>query len=74
MRSRSKRICGYFRVIPEFEIEYKPDFRQAIADSWPGSISEEANKDWGWKFNMTIQELVAKMFSDIKKIEEAKKK
>ena len=55
-------------------MEYKPDFRQAIADSWPGSISEEANKDWGWSFNMTIGELCAKMFSDIKKIEDSKKK
>ncbi len=61
------------KVIPDFQIDYKPDFRQAIADSWPGSISEEANKDWGWNFKMNIQELVAKMFSDIKKYEEAKK-
>jgi len=36
--------------IPEFECEYKPDFRQAIADSWPKSIDDSAaREEWGWK-------------------------
>ncbi|WP_434978485.1 NAD-dependent epimerase/dehydratase family protein [Daejeonia sp. YH14] len=42
--------------IPEFEMDYKPDFRQAIADSWPASIDDSvAKKDWGlhYKFGMT---------------------
>jgi nucleoside-diphosphate-sugar epimerase len=34
---------------PSFEIEYQPDFRQAIADSWPDSIDDSfARKEWGW--------------------------
>ncbi|NHK29844.1 MAG: NAD-dependent epimerase/dehydratase family protein [Asgard group archaeon] len=35
--------------IPEFTIDYKPDFRQEIADSWPKSLDDSlARKEWGW--------------------------
>jgi nucleoside-diphosphate-sugar epimerase len=38
------------KYIPGFEIEYKPDFRQAIADSWPNSVDDTAaREEWGWK-------------------------
>jgi len=36
--------------IPGFKCEFKPDFRQAIADTWPKSIDDSAaQKEWGWK-------------------------
>jgi nucleoside-diphosphate-sugar epimerase len=38
------------KYIPQFRCEYKPDFRQKIADSWPMSIDDSvARREWGWK-------------------------
>ncbi|MCX6231822.1 MAG: NAD-dependent epimerase/dehydratase family protein [Bacteroidetes bacterium] len=38
------------KYIPGFEITYKTDFRQAIADSWPNSIDDScAREEWGWQ-------------------------
>lgn len=38
------------KQLPEFTIRYQPDFRQEIADSWPGSIDDSpARSDWHWK-------------------------
>ena len=38
------------KYIPNFKCDYKPDYRQKIADSWPMSIDDNvARKEWGWK-------------------------
>lgn len=38
------------KFMPNFEISYEPDFRQAIADSWPNSIDDSAARaEWGWQ-------------------------
>lgn len=53
--------------LPAFEIDYAPDFRQAIADSWPNSINDShAQKDWGWKAKFDTKALVKVMLENVK--------
>jgi len=53
--------------IPEFEIVYKPDYRQAIADSWPQSIDDTvARDDWNWKHEYDLEKLTADMLKNLK--------
>jgi len=53
--------------IPEFKIEYKPDYRQAIADSWPQSIDDTvARSDWGWKPEYDLKKMTADMMENLK--------
>ncbi|WP_339655915.1 NAD-dependent epimerase/dehydratase family protein [uncultured Maribacter sp.] len=54
-------------VIPEFKIDYEPDFRQAIADSWPSSIDDSnAQKDWKWKAEFDLQKTTETMLENLK--------
>ena len=46
------------QIIPEFHITYQPDFRQAIADSWPASIDDSvAREDWGWQEQYNLDKI-----------------
>lgn len=52
--------------IPDFTISYNPDFRQAIANSWPQSIlEEEAKKDWNWSAKYNLSSLVTNMLENL---------
>jgi nucleoside-diphosphate-sugar epimerase len=54
------------KQLPSFEITYEPDFRQAIADSWPQSIDDScARKDWGWKENYDLTKMVQIMLENV---------
>ena len=54
------------KAVPGFEIAYKPDSRQAIADTWPKSLDDSrATSDWGWKARVGIEEMVASMLDNI---------
>jgi len=54
------------KFIPEFEISYKPDYRQKIADSWPQSIDDsKARSDWGWKPEYDLQKMTRDMLENL---------
>jgi len=53
--------------IPEFEIQYSPDYRQQIADGWPESIDDtEARTDWGWKHRFDLDTMSDVMINALK--------
>jgi nucleoside-diphosphate-sugar epimerase len=53
--------------IPEFTCEYKPDKRQAIADSWPQTIDDTAaRKEWGWKPSYDLPKMTADMIAKLR--------
>jgi nucleoside-diphosphate-sugar epimerase len=55
--------------IPDFTISYKPDFRQAIAESWPQSIDDShAKEDWGWQEKYDLPKLATNMLDNLKKL------
>lgn len=51
---------------PDFKIHYAPDFRQAIADSWPQSIDDQqARQDWNWHPQFDLARMTADMLSHL---------
>jgi len=55
------------KYIPEFECDYEPDFRQAIADSWPKTIDDSAaREEWGWKPDYDLSRMAKEMLDEIK--------
>jgi nucleoside-diphosphate-sugar epimerase len=52
--------------IPEFTISYNPDFRQAIADSWPKSIDDSAaRQQWGWQHKFGLKEMTGEILKNL---------
>lgn len=55
------------KYIPKFEIEYAPDFHQAIADSWPNSVDDSAaREEWGWQPTYDLDAMTQDMLKTIK--------
>ncbi|MFN8277928.1 MAG: NAD-dependent epimerase/dehydratase family protein [Chitinophagales bacterium] len=54
--------------LPNFSIDYAPDFRQQIAESWPESIDDApAREHWGWKPQYDLQAMTNDMIENIRK-------
>ena len=57
-------ILAYF---PEFKVFYKPDFRQAIADSWTESIDDSiAREEWAWDHKYDLDRMTKTMIENLK--------
>ncbi|MDD7915313.1 NAD-dependent epimerase/dehydratase family protein [Polaribacter ponticola] len=55
------------KIYPDFKINYQPDFRQDIANSWPDSIDDSAAKrHWGWKPRYDLDEMTNVMIEKLK--------
>ncbi|MFO8074362.1 MAG: NAD-dependent epimerase/dehydratase family protein [Polyangia bacterium] len=53
--------------VPGFEVVYEPDFRQAIADSWPDSVDDSAaREEWGWKPAWDLERMTVDMLSKLR--------
>ena len=54
--------------IPEFEMFYKLDNRQSIAESWPQSIDDHfAQAHWGWKHQFDLNKITEDMIANLRK-------
>jgi len=54
--------------IPEFTCEYKPDFRQDIADSWPNTIDDRAaREEWAWAPSYDLEDMTNDMLEVLSK-------
>ncbi len=63
-----KELVEEIRKYVDFEVEYKPDYRQKIADSWPRSIDDSAaRKEWGWNPDYDMASMVKDMVKNLKK-------
>ena len=56
------------QILPNFQVDYAPDERQAIAESWPESIDDsQSAEDWGWKPQVNLSEMTSIMLDAIGK-------
>ena len=66
--SPTEIVAEIQKHLPGFTCEYKPDFRQAIADSWPRSIDDSAaREEWGWEPSYDLATMTTDMLEALSK-------
>ena len=56
------------KIIPGFTCDYKPDYRQAIADSWPRSLDDSAaRQEWNWKPEYDLRSMTQDMIQRLRR-------
>lgn len=55
------------RRVPGFTLRCEPDFRQAIAATWPHSVDDSAaRRDWGWQPRFDLDAMVDEMLAHLR--------
>ncbi|MFO8184742.1 MAG: NAD-dependent epimerase/dehydratase family protein [Candidatus Aegiribacteria sp.] len=53
--------------IPDFQVDYRPDYRQDIADTWPMSVDDTAaREEWGWEPEWDLESMTADMLEKLR--------
>lgn len=64
--SAEELVAEIQQHLPDFTCRYMPDFRQAIADSWPLVIDDsKARADWGWQHTYDLPAIVNDMLAKL---------
>ncbi|WP_019504660.1 NAD-dependent epimerase/dehydratase family protein [Pleurocapsa sp. PCC 7319] len=64
--SAAELVAEIQKYFPNFTCDYQPDFRQAIADTWPAVIDDaQARQDWGWQHSYDLTAIVTDMLEHL---------
>lgn len=59
-------VASIQKFHPDLKVDYAPDFRQQIADSWPNSINDDqAKKDWNWQPDFTLDTMTQDILENL---------
>lgn len=62
----AEQAASIRKILPDFEIEYAPDFRQDIADSWPDAVDDSsAREEWGWAPSYDLDSMTRDMLEKL---------